>query len=618
MPTRLPRTREIIIFTFPDPLSGRWLRTARPAILAATASVVVAVGSVGVAHAAEEPPIDFQLPFECEQPWTLNNGAWDHNPALDMARGDDWNETEGSTLLAPADGEIIRSDWNDDPGHVIQISHGDDYYTTHIHLDSRAVEVGDQVSQGDVIGAVGRTGNTSNDTPHLHFELGYDTEDKGYATWGDVGTDRIPGWFDGVEYDAADGTTWEAVESNNCGGGGDPGDPGDPGEPEREATSLSYTGPDAVANGESADLSATLTDGDGDPVADRAVDFALGTGADEQTCEGTTDADGSAACTIDEVDQPVGDEGTVPVSVSFAGDDDYEPSTASEDLRITLETELEYTGTGTVANDTAAELSGTLTDETGAAVGDQAVGFTLGSGESAQTCEGTTDADGGAACTIDSVDQALNDDSTVPVTLAFDGDGFYEASEASAEVLLEHVSGSAFGLSADVPLLGLPISLGPVPETGEVRTERAGTVAPDCAQSVDSLLVSADVLCAEVESVTAPTGVTSSASVSEASIGIAGIPAVGVSGVEVSSTSTCDGQSGSVDLTLTVAGTPVEVGDAPNVDVDLDGLAGTRLVVNEQIEEEDGSLTVNGVHLTGPGGIDVVVGSANSAAHNCA
>lgn len=36
--------------------------------------------------------------------------------------------------------------------------------------------------------------------------------------------------------------------------------------------------------------------------------------------------------------------------------------------------------------------------------------------------------------------------------------------------------------------------------------------------------------------------------------------------------------------------------------------AGTRLILNEQIEEEDGSLTVNGAYLTGPDGIDVVFG----------
>lgn len=38
---------------------------------------------------------------------------------------------------------------------------------------------------------------------------------------------------------------------------------------------------------------------------------------------------------------------------------------------------------------------------------------------------------------------------------------------------------------------------------------------------------------------------------------------------------------------------------------------------NEQIESEDG-LTVNAAHLTAAGGIDIVVASSATAAHNCA
>ncbi|MFC9246769.1 choice-of-anchor P family protein [Streptomyces sp. NPDC057136] len=81
-----------------------------------------------------------------------------------------------------------------------------------------------------------------------------------------------------------------------------------------------------------------------------------------------------------------------------------------------------------------------------------------------------------------------------------------------------------------------------------------------------------------------------------------------------SSTSTCTSKKGSTALTLSIAGTPVTVPDTPNHTLDL-GI-GVKAVVNEQTETADG-LTVNALHVTGLGGIDVVIGSSTSAAHNC-
>jgi hypothetical protein len=177
------------------------------------------------------------------------------------------------------------------------------------------------------------------------------------------------------------------------------------------------------------------------------------------------------------------------------------------------------------------------------------------------------------------------------------------------------VSGRAYGLKADVPLLGLPVRVEPTPGTGPVRTAGAGTRAPACANGVNALILSADTLCARVETRTGPSSATATASVEEARIGLPGLPVVALSGVTATSTAGCTTATGGTELTLTVAGTPVQVGDVPDVTVDL-GL-GAKLVVNEQIRTA-GGLTVNAVHLTAPGGVDVVVASATAAAHNCA
>jgi hypothetical protein len=93
----------------------------------------------------------------------------------------------------------------------------------------------------------------------------------------------------------------------------------------KEETALAYTGDPTVANAEPARLAAKLTEDDGTPVADRSVRLSLGT----QSCVDTTDAQGTAECTIALVDQQLNATATVPVTASFTGDEFYEPSQTS-------------------------------------------------------------------------------------------------------------------------------------------------------------------------------------------------------------------------------------------------------------------------------------------------
>jgi murein DD-endopeptidase MepM/ murein hydrolase activator NlpD len=133
-----------------------------------------------------------------------------------MVREPDQVGTEGATLVAPAPGVVNQSFYHDNAGNLVQIDHGEDWYTTYIHMESRAVEVGEVLERGDAIGAVGATGPTSNGHPHLHFELGVDSDGDGQASWGFEGAERVNPWFDGVEYGQSDGLTWRDVESANC------------------------------------------------------------------------------------------------------------------------------------------------------------------------------------------------------------------------------------------------------------------------------------------------------------------------------------------------------------------------------------------------------------------
>jgi hypothetical protein len=72
------------------------------------------------------------------------------------------------------------------------------------------------VQRGAVIGKVGKTGETSNGHPHLHFELGYDSNGNGSASWGSADSERVKPTFNGVTYGQSNNRTWRDVTSRNC------------------------------------------------------------------------------------------------------------------------------------------------------------------------------------------------------------------------------------------------------------------------------------------------------------------------------------------------------------------------------------------------------------------
>lgn len=193
---------------------NRW----RVAAVVVMGSLVTA-GTV-TAASAEGPRPEFQLPFECGQKWQLNSYDSTHAPALDMVR-EPQADTEGSLVIAPADG-VVKQSFDasapgKDAGNVIQIDHGDGWFTTYLHLQSRSVQGGESVSQGQEIGRVGHTGETANGVPHLHFEQAIDSNGDGSATWGEQGSERVESVFNGVKYGTT-GETWRNVTSNNnCG-----------------------------------------------------------------------------------------------------------------------------------------------------------------------------------------------------------------------------------------------------------------------------------------------------------------------------------------------------------------------------------------------------------------
>jgi len=78
----------------------------------------------------------------------------------------------GTAVRASAGGEVIisrSSGWNGGYGAYIVIKHKNGTQTLYSHLSRDAVSVGQVVAQGETIGAVGSTGQSTG--PHLHFEV---------------------------------------------------------------------------------------------------------------------------------------------------------------------------------------------------------------------------------------------------------------------------------------------------------------------------------------------------------------------------------------------------------------------------------------------------------------
>lgn len=79
----------------------------------------------------------------------------------------------GTPIAAAADGTVIIANsgggWNGGYGNYVVIKHANGAQTLYAHMNSVAVTVGETVSQGTTIGAVGNTGKSTG--AHLHFEV---------------------------------------------------------------------------------------------------------------------------------------------------------------------------------------------------------------------------------------------------------------------------------------------------------------------------------------------------------------------------------------------------------------------------------------------------------------
>jgi len=218
--------------------------------------------------------------------------------------------------------------------------------------------------------------------------------------------------------------------------------------PSTHTTAITYRGDLSSDFNDAAHLSATLQDtsvSPAVPVSNKAVTLSLGA----LSCTGTTDLTGLAACTL----VPNVAAGNYTVTASFAGDATFLASNAPTPFDVTLEEDsLTYTGAVNMANGRTGTLSGSLPEDGTTPVAGRSLVFTLGNGPTSQSCSGTTNTAGTAACSIGIVAQPLGPGT---ITASFAADGFYRSASATANGLIyETLATGAFVIGDKSATLG--------------------------------------------------------------------------------------------------------------------------------------------------------------------
>ena len=88
---------------------------------------------------------------------------------IDYHAGLDISADKGKPVHATADGTINQAGWSGNYGNMVLVQHRFGLSTRYGHMSRLAVNAGQQVKRGDVIGYVGSTGRST--SAHLHYEV---------------------------------------------------------------------------------------------------------------------------------------------------------------------------------------------------------------------------------------------------------------------------------------------------------------------------------------------------------------------------------------------------------------------------------------------------------------
>ncbi|WP_298977708.1 M23 family metallopeptidase [uncultured Thermosynechococcus sp.] len=111
-------------------------------------------------------PLPFPVPITSTFGWRIHPIFGDRR----FHSGTDLGAPAGTPVLAVFDGRVVESNWLGGYGLTVILQHPpEQHQTLYAHLLQLFVNPGQWVKQGEVIGLVGSTGNSTG--PHLHFEI---------------------------------------------------------------------------------------------------------------------------------------------------------------------------------------------------------------------------------------------------------------------------------------------------------------------------------------------------------------------------------------------------------------------------------------------------------------
>ena len=146
-----------------------WLATSvppttkpkKPSYTGGSSTVVNTVGGV-----SWKTPITYRA-FTSAYGWRIHPvyGYRKFHYGVDLAA------PSGTPIYATRGGVVDTASYNGSAGNYVQINHGDGYRSIYMHMTRYVVKVGQNVTQGQVIGYCGSTGASTG--PHLHFGISY-------------------------------------------------------------------------------------------------------------------------------------------------------------------------------------------------------------------------------------------------------------------------------------------------------------------------------------------------------------------------------------------------------------------------------------------------------------